>query len=122
MVAVVGGLVVIAVAKFATVSGPQVRRRYLRSRQRRITKRADREAARKQAEQQRARTERIAAADIEGSLVAVNHTGRRPVRVTFNDGTVSYYFCGDWQAYQAAMQSGRCDPRRTFPSNPPPLV
>lgn len=45
VIAVVGGLVVIAVATLATVSGPQVRRRYLRSRQRRITKRADREVA-----------------------------------------------------------------------------
>lgn len=123
IVAVVGGLVVVAVAKLFTVSAPRVRGGYSRWRHRRAAKAATRKAARKQAEQQRDRRVRIAAAEAEGRRVPVSHhTGRRPVKVTFNDGTVSYHFCGDWQAYQTAMRSGRYDLRRTFHTDPPALI
>lgn len=122
VVTVMGGVIVAAAVGIFTVSAPRVRDRCSRARQRRTTKAATRKAARKQAEQQRDRSERIAAAEAEGRRVAVSHTGRRPVEVTFNDGSRSYYFCGDMQAYQVAMRSGRYDLRRTFHTGPPPLI
>ena len=121
-VAVVSGLVVVVVAWIFSVSTPRVRDRYSRWRLRRITKAEERNVARKRAERQRERSEGIAAADAEGRRVAVSHTGRRPVEVTFNDGSVAYHFCGDWQAYQAAMRSGRYDLKRTHHTDPPPLI
>ncbi|MFI6960021.1 hypothetical protein ACIBJI_41965 [Nocardia sp. NPDC050408] len=100
---------------------PRVKQGWSQWRQRCTAKVAARKAAREHEKREHARQEKIAAAEAEGKVIAVSRRGHRPVEVTFSDGTRSYYFCGDWEAYTAAMRSGNYPLTRTFHTSPPPI-
>lgn len=88
-------------------------------RRKRGVKRTARTAARAQARAERTRRQIIETAESQGRIVPVSRSGRMPVVMTFSDGTHSAYFQGDFEAYVAAMRSGRYDPARTFHTHAP---
>ena len=113
-----GCAALIGIGKFLAA---RVKEKWPQWRQRRIENTSTRTVARERADRERVRRQRIADANAEGKLIAVSRRGSSPVEVTFSDGTRSYYFCGDWDAYTAAMRSGYYDLTRTFPT-PAPLI
>lgn len=119
---IIGGLVVAALVGSVKFGAPWAKENWSQWRRRRASKVVTRKNARKLAERDRVRREKIAAADSEGRLIVVSRSGRCPVVDTFNDGSRSYYFDGDWDAYRAAMHSGHYDLRRTLITAPPPIV
>lgn len=57
-----------------------------------------------------------------GKIVPIARSGRRPIAVTWSDGSVSYYFCNDLPAYKQAVTSRRYPHDRTFNGKPPLLI
>jgi hypothetical protein len=106
-----GCAALIGIVKFLST---WVKQQWPQWRRRRSEKTDARRTARKRVNRERVRQQRIADAATDGKLIAVGRRGSRPAEVTFSDGTVSYYFCGDWEAYRAALRSGQYDPTRTL--------
>lgn len=119
--AIAVGLVVATLTGIFKFLGSRVKLRWPQWRQRRSAKVAARKNARECEKREHAHREKIATAQASGKVVAVSCQGHRPKEVTYSDGTRSYFFCGDWEAYRAAMRSGRYPLTRTFHTSPPPI-
>ncbi|WP_213578577.1 hypothetical protein [Rhodococcus sp. USK13] len=117
--AIAVGLVVAAIAGTFKFLAPRVKGVWLQWRRRRAAAAAARKGRREREARERALAEKIAAATVKGELVVISRRGSMPVEVTYSDGNTSYFFRGDWDAYKVAIGTGRYDPRRTFPFNPP---
>lgn len=114
-------IVVAAVIGLAKLLHTWTKEHWPKWRQRRRAAAEARRFQRDLRQREQARQTTIAAAAAEGRVIAVEHQGTRPVAVRFSDGTWSYYFSGDREAYNTAMRSGDYPPARTFPNYPPPL-
>ncbi|WP_369027759.1 hypothetical protein [Nocardia farcinica] len=119
--AVVAGLVVAAVTGVFKLLAPKVSAAWAGWRQRRAAEMKERRDRREWEKQEHARAAKIAAAVAAGKPVLINRRGDQPVEDAYSDGSVAYFFRGDWEGYRAAMRSGSYDPRRTFPFDPPPI-
>jgi len=117
--AIAVGLVVAATAGAFKFLAPRVKRVWLQWRRRGAAVAAARKGRREREAREHALAEKITAAEVKGELVAISRRGSMPVEVTYSDGSTSCFFRGDWDAYKVALRSGRYDPRRTFPFNPP---
>ncbi len=62
---------------------------------------------------------KVDGAQSQGTCVAISRQGYRPSKVTWSDGTTSWYFDGDLPAYKSALASGRYPIVRTFHGQAP---
>lgn len=118
LMAALAAATVIGTVKF---SAPRVKGRWTSRRKQRAALKETRHAAREKEQRERARQDKIAAARAEGKVIPISRRGRHPVEVTYSDGTTSYFFCGDMDAYRDAMNSGRYPLTRTFHTSPPKI-
>lgn len=120
--AIFAGLASMALAGTFKALRPRVKSRWSSWRESRAAATAARKQAREHEQRQRERNDKIAEATAQGRLVAVARSGRLPVEVTFSDGSLAHYFCGNWPAYRQALNSCQFDLQRTHLGNPPLII